>query len=111
MDPIAGLADFILGRLKQSATALWFKFLFELVFSAVVSFLIVCGGALVSADRWQFAIGAGMITAAVVMTVVFRKESSRLTRGMFVVLPELEANKELNTDLQTIQKPDSEKKL
>jgi hypothetical protein len=43
------------------------------------------------------------------MTIVFRKETSRLTKGMFVALPELEAVKELATDTQTIQKPDKEK--
>jgi len=39
------------------------------------------------------------------MTVVFRKEASRLTKGMFVVLPSLEAEQELKTNLETIQKP------
>jgi hypothetical protein len=110
VDPFQGLADFVLGKLKQSAIALWLKFLFELVFSAIVSFLVICGVSLVSTDSWKFAIGSGMVTAAVVMTVVFRKETSRLTKGMLVVLPELEADKELATDLQTIQKPDQEKK-
>jgi hypothetical protein len=109
VDPFQGLASLILGKLKDSTIALWWKFLFELLFSAVVAFLIVCGVTLVSSDSWKFAIGTGMVTAAVCMTVVFRKETSRLTKGMFVVLPELEANKELSTDLQTIQKPDQEK--
>jgi ABC-type bacteriocin/lantibiotic exporter with double-glycine peptidase domain len=108
MDPFQGLADFVLGKLKQSAIALWLKFLFEILFSAIVSFLLICGVTLVSSKNGALAIGTGMITAAVVMTVVFRKETSRLTRGMFVVLPELEANKELTTDLETIVKSDKE---
>jgi hypothetical protein len=106
MDPFQGLADFVLGKLKQSAIALWLRFLFEILFSAIVSFLLVWGSVLVSSRNWALAAGSGAITAAVVMTVVFRKETSRLTRGMFVVLPALEANKELNTDLQTIEKPE-----
>lgn len=106
MDPFQGLADFVLGKLKQSAIALWLRFLFEIVFSGGVSFLLVFGSVLVSSRNWALAAGSGAITAAVVMTAVFRKESSRLTRGMFVVLPALEANKELETDLQTIQKPE-----
>jgi len=110
MDPFQGLASLILGKLKDSTIALWWKFLFELVFSAVVSFLIICGSVLVTSEEYTLAIGSGMITAAVVMTVVFRKETSRLTKGMLVVLPALEANKELNTDLQTIQKSEQEKK-
>jgi ABC-type multidrug transport system permease subunit len=106
MDPFQGLADFVLGKLKQSAIALWLRFLFEILFSAIVSFLLIAGSVLVSSRSWALAVGSGAITAAVVMTVVFRKETSRLTRGMFVVLPALEANKELTTDLQTIQKPE-----
>jgi ABC-type multidrug transport system permease subunit len=106
MDPFQGLADFVLGKLKQSAIALWLKFLFEILFSASVSFLLIFGSALVTSRNWALAVGSGAITAAVVMTVVFRKETSRLTRGMLVVLPALEAEKELATDLQTIQKPE-----
>ena len=106
MDPFQGLADFVLGKLKQSAIALWLRFLFEIVFSATVSFLLTSGSVLVASRSWPLAVGSGAITAAVVMTVVFRKETSRLTRGMFVVLPALEANQELQTDLQTIQKPE-----
>lgn len=104
MDPFQGLASLILGKLKDSTIALWWKFLFEEIFSGVVSYLIVCGAALSGGGNPQVAKGAGMITAAVCMTVVFRKETGRLTKGMFVALPELEANKELNTDLQTIVK-------
>jgi ABC-type multidrug transport system permease subunit len=105
VDPFQGLAKFVLGKLEQSSIALWLRFLFELIFSAVVSFLLVTGLALIGADNFAFAIGTGMVSSAVVMTVVFRKESSRLTKGMFVVLPELEAEQELKTNLETIQKP------
>lgn len=105
MDPFQGLAAFVLGKLKESAIALWLRFLFELIFSGTVSFLLITGLALVGADNFAFAIGTGMISAAVTMTVVFRKEASRLTKGMFVVLPSLEAEQELKTNLETIQKP------
>jgi hypothetical protein len=50
-----------------------------------------------------------MIFAALAMTVLFRREQSKLTKGMIVVLPEAEAGKELATDFQTIQK--SEEKI
>jgi hypothetical protein len=106
MDPFQGLATFVLGRLKDSTIALWWKFLFEISFSAGASFLLIFGSVLISSRNWALAVGSGAITSSVVMAVVFRKETSRLTRGMFVVLPELEANKELQTDLQTIQKPE-----
>jgi ABC-type multidrug transport system permease subunit len=104
MDPFQGLANLALGWLKRTAIAEWSKFLFEILFSAVVSFLIICGTMLVSSRNWPVSVGSGMFVAGVAMTVLFRKESSRLTRGMLVVLPQLEANKEIETDLQTIQK-------
>lgn len=104
MDPFQGLASFILGKMKDSTVGLWWKLIFEMVFSGVVSFLTVCGSLLASGVRYSVAIGTGMVTAAVALTYLFRKETSRLTKGMLVVLPSLEANKELNTDLQSIQK-------
>jgi hypothetical protein len=50
-----------------------------------------------------------MVAAAISMTVLFRKEASRLTKGMLVILPADEAAKELAANLQSIQKP--EKKI
>jgi len=104
MDPFQGLATFILGKLKDSTVALWWRLLFELAFSAVVSFLIICGTLLVTTNSPTEAIGGGMIASAVSMTVLFRRESSRLTKGMLVVLPQIEATKELETDEQIIEK-------
>jgi hypothetical protein len=104
MDPFQGLATFVLGRLKDSTIALWWKFLFELAFSGIGSFLLICGLGLVAGGRPAVCIGSGMIAAVVSMVYLFRKESSRLTKGMIVVLPSIEADKELATDFETIQK-------
>jgi hypothetical protein len=80
----------------------WCKLVFTMLFSGGVSFLGTCGGAL-AAHRPMFeAVGTGMISAAVMMTVLFRK--SDLTRGMIVALPESEARAEINTDIQVIEK-------
>ena len=104
MDPFQAGVNFLLGRLKQTATAAWLKFLFELGFSAVVSFLFICGSVLAATKSPSVAIGSGMVMAAIAMTVLFRREQSRLTKGMLVVLPSAEAAQELATGLQTIQK-------
>jgi hypothetical protein len=80
------------------------KFLFEMAFSAIASFLFTCGMVLVSSRSPSLAIGSGMIMAALAMTVLFRREASKLTKGMLVVLPGDEATKELETDVQIIQK-------
>lgn len=104
MDPFQGLASFLLGKMKDSTVALWWRFLFELGFTAVVSFLMVCG--LSTRAQHNLTLGAadGMIAAAVCMAYLFRKEASRLTKGMIVVLPALEAVEELKADFQVIEK-------
>ena len=109
MDPLNDLATFVLGRIKQGLYAQWLKFLFEMAFSAVVSFLVMCGGPLVAGARAGIAIGNGMIWAGMAMVYLFRRERSKLTAGMIVALPGDEAAKELAANFQTIQKTDKEK--
>jgi hypothetical protein len=102
MNPFGALAEFVLGKMKQSAMALWLKLLFTMGFSAIVSFLFTCGTVLVSTKSYALAFGGGMIVAAMSMTVLFRR--SPLTKGLMVVLPAEESLKELETNFQTIQK-------
>ncbi len=99
---MGALADFVLGKLKQSAMALWLKLLFTMTFSAAVSFLFVCGTVLALGQSPAFAIGSGMVMAAMAMTVLFRRSS--LTKGLMVVLPGSEAAKEIETNFQVIEK-------
>jgi hypothetical protein len=81
----------------------WSKLIYMQVFSGVTSFLTMCGGAL-SAHRptWE-AVGVGMVSAAVGMTIIFRR--SQLTKGMTVALPAKEAEAELDANEQVIAKP------
>jgi hypothetical protein len=111
VNPFDALATFALGKIKEGLWAQWLKFLFEILFSAVVSFLFSCGTLLFGKAPAGVAIGFGMIWAAMAMVYLFRRESSRLTKGMLVALPSEEAAKEISSDFQTIQKPDQEKKL
>lgn len=106
MDPLNALATFVLGRIEQGVWAQWLKFLFELLFSAIVSFLFICGSVLAATRSPSVAIGSGMVMAAIAMTTLFRREKSKLTKGMLVVLPSAEATQEIATDLQSIQKSD-----
>jgi hypothetical protein len=110
VNPFDALATFALGKIKEGLWAQWLKFLFEMLFSAVVSFLFSCGALLFGKAPAGIAIGFGMMWAAMAMTYLFRRESSRLTKGMLVALPSEEAAKEMNSDFQVIQKPDQEKK-
>lgn len=80
----------------------WAKLLFSLSFSGVTSFAFSCGSAL-AAHRppWE-SFGIGLLTGAVMMTVVFRR--SPLTKGMFIALPAEEAGAEMGASVQTIQR-------
>lgn len=109
MNPFDALAIFVLGKIKEGLYAAWLKFLFEMLFSAVVSFLFACGSMLLGKAPAGVAIGFGMLWAAMAMTYLFRRETSRLTKGMIVALPAEEATKELNSNFQTIQKIEKEK--
>src|SRR5882724_8256804 len=80
----------------------WCRLLFTMGFSGTVSFLGTCGGALVAHRAPWEAIGLGMCSAGVMMTVLFRR--SDLTKGMMVALPSSEAAQGINTDTQVIQK-------
>ncbi len=102
LDPFSALADFVLGKLKQAMMAQWLKLLFELGFSAAVAFLFVCGTALLASGSWTLAAGSGMVAAALCMTYLFRR--SPLTKGLMVVLPEVEEVKEAEAQLQTIKR-------
>jgi hypothetical protein len=106
VNPLDALATFVLGRIEQGVWSQWLKFLFELLFSAVVSFLFICGSVLATTRSPSVAIGSGMVMAAIAMTTLFRREKNKLTKGMLVVLPSAEAAQEIATDLQTIQKPE-----
>lgn len=109
MNPFDALATFVLGKIKEGLYAQWLKFLFELGFSGTVSFLFICGGVLVSSSSVTAGVGSGMIAAAIAMTALFRRERSRLTKGMIVILPGDESAQEIATGLQTIEKPEEKK--
>jgi hypothetical protein len=100
--PLEALAGFVLGRLKQSMLSQWWKLLFELAFSATVSFLFVCGTVILSTKSVVIGAGSGMVMAALCMTVLFRR--SPLTKGMMVVLPAAEAVKEMDAQFQTVER-------
>jgi len=106
MNPFDAIASFVFDKIKEGIWAQWLKLLFEFAFSATVSFLFTCGTVLVATRSVALGIGSGMIMAAVSLTVLFRRESDKLTRGMLIVLPASEAPKELETDVQILQKTD-----
>jgi len=100
MDPFHAIADVILGVYKERKVQAWVKLIFTLSFSAITTFLYVTGGSLAATQSWPISIGSGMVSSAVILTVLFRR--SDLTQGMIVALPAEEAKTEINTDTQII---------
>jgi hypothetical protein len=102
VDPLGAIADVVLGVYKERKIQQWCKLIFELSFSGTMSALFVCGSTLILSNSWTRSIGAGMIAGVVSSTYLFRQ--SPLTKGMMLALPSSEADKELATDLQVIEK-------
>lgn len=97
------LAKFFLGVLEQKTVQKWAKLVFELLCSGLLTFLFVFGSVLVVPPHsWAIATGSGSVTAAICMTVVFRR--SPLTKSLLLVLPSEEAAKEIATDIQVIER-------
>jgi uncharacterized membrane protein SpoIIM required for sporulation len=88
--------------LKQSAVALWLKLLFTLGFSATVAFLFMAGTVMLKTGSALIGIATGMISAAICMLGVF--QSSKLTRGLLVVVPKAVTEVEAQTATQVISK-------
>ena len=80
----------------------WVRLIVSIGFSGLTSFLFVCGTVLMHGEAKPFAIGSGMASAAVMMTVVWR--TSPLTKGTTVALPAAEAKAELETNVEVISK-------
>jgi hypothetical protein len=110
MNPFSALAEFVLGKMKQSAMALWMKLLFQIGASMLGSFLFACAAGIAAALAMKCGaaialvagIGHGFLWAALVLVYFIRR--SPLTKGMMFVFPAEEAIKEIEANFQTIQK-------
>jgi hypothetical protein len=110
MNPFTVLAELAVGFWKAGKAQAWARLIFQLMASGAITFLIAGGLSLVgtAAGRipaawcWVIGVGNGMWMAGVCMTVLWRK--SPLTKGMLLVLPSEEAAKELESNLEVIQK-------
>ena len=124
MDPFQGLASLVLGKLKDSAIALWLKLLFQLLVSMVGSFLLIFAatiaamvGMVLSGKAhldagiiFVAALGAGSGASALVLVNQIRSNQSKILKGMRFIFPSLEAAQALATDFETITIADKEQK-
>ena len=99
-----GIFDWI----KKGIWATWLKFLFLLIFSAVVSYLVVDGGALVKGVPELIARGYGYLAAAGALTLCFSINGAKLFKGMSAIIPNQEVIAQLETEFQKVQ-PEKDK--
>jgi hypothetical protein len=78
----------------------WARLIFTMIFSWWASVGCIAGGALAAHRPTGEAIGTGLVAGTVAIVTLFRK--SDLTKGETVVVPEVEAKQELDSDQQTI---------
>lgn len=102
MNPWDGVAHFFLGLIEQKKIQGWYTLIFQLVFSSLVTFLYVTGSALAAGTNALISVGLGMVSAALVLTVLFKR--SPMTKGMLAIIPAEEMIKENTTNLQVIDK-------
>ena len=99
-----GIFDWI----KKGIWAEWLKLLFLLIFSAVVSYLVVDGGALVKGIPELIARGYGYLAAAGALTLCFITNGAKLFKDMSAIIPNQEVIAQLETEFQKVQ-PEKDK--
>lgn len=102
MTPWDAIGKVFLGIYQEKKLQSWITLIFQMTLSAITTFLFLCGTSLIASKSFEIGIGSGMVGAAIVITVFFRR--SNLTKGMLMVLPTDEAKDELETNLQSIQR-------
>ena len=85
MDPFQGLASFILGRLKQSATSLWLKLIFTMTLSATITLCFFTGTVTLKTGSLQTGFATGLVMVALVLLALFKM--SPLTKNLVIALP------------------------
>lgn len=102
MDWVTGVANLITGLVKAHRLNEWVKLIIQLIASDLLSWQFTEGSALSATTPPMIARGLGLVAGAVMATVIWRR--SPLTRGLMLALPAKEAEVELDSNTQVIQK-------
>jgi fatty acid desaturase len=100
------LGTFLVGILKNSLIAQWWKVLFKMIFSAVVSYLVVNGTLLTGGKGELIARGAGNLAAAGALIVCFAQSKDKVFKDMTVAIPNSEVVATLETQYHELQPGD-----
>lgn len=100
MDPLGALASIIVGIYKTNKAQQWASLVFQMGFSGLVTFLFTAGSVMSASGSAARGVGSGMLAAACVLVYYFRR--SPLTKNMLAVLPEQEAESEMQMSFQEL---------
>lgn len=103
MNPWDAVGTFVVALIKERKIEAWWKLLFQIFASGILSFMSITGAQLAAGVRPSISIGIGLITSAAIMTY-FIRQAQGLLKGMTFVLPAEEAKTEMHMDVQVITK-------
>lgn len=101
-DLFTGIGNLINGLIRTHHMVEWAQLIISLACSYLGSERFIEGSMLVSGTNPNIARGTGYIVGVVMAAVVWRR--STLTRGMTLALPVEEASKEMEANVQVIER-------
>ena len=85
MDPFGALAEFVLGKLKQSAMSLWLKLLFTMGLSFTVTLCFFSGTVALRTGSLTTGFATGLVASSLVLVGLFRM--SPLCKKLLIAVP------------------------
>lgn len=101
-DPISGLVGVFLKRALDSKILQYAVLAFELLIASAIGGLAACGIALMTQPSVSWAIGAGMVAAAVALLATF--QASPNSKGLVISIQQRVAAEKMDTPTTTIER-------
>jgi hypothetical protein len=101
-DPITGVIGLFFKRAIESKIWQRLELLLELGLASSISFLLACGLSLMTKQPAAWAIGSGMVAAALALFATFQASSN--SRGLVISVQSQVAQQKLDTPMTTIQR-------
>ena len=101
MDPFGALADFVLGKLKQSAMAVWLKLLFTMGLSFTVTLSFFTGTVALKTGSLATGFATGLVASSLVLLGLFRM--SPLCKKLMIAVPAEVLQAEEKENLQKVE--------
>ena len=101
MDPFGALAEFVLGKLQQSAVSLWLKLLFTMGLSFMVTLCFFSGTVALKTGSLTTGFATGLVASSLVLLGLFRM--SPLCKKLLIAVPAEILQAEEKQELQKVE--------